>query len=361
MIDYDAIPTQICLGQLRMNFPVKMKCLFAVGLSLLFTSVSVAQRAIDSPITQLETIRKMLQTPENEIDLAKVKLTIDKMIDPKIDETATLARIEEITRNVRAMYPADSSNRYKFEALRSYLYQPGPWNQYQIFKYDLEGDPLGTSITGKLLANYIATRRGNCVSMPILFVIVGQRLGLDVTLSRAPEHYFVKFRSDDGTYINAETTHDGGVKLDASYAREYVITSQAVKNGVYLRPLTKRESATQIVGTLTEFLSHKGDYKHLHPLLDLLMQNDKREASFMVRKGYAYYLEAKARFIDKYPDPNNIPENLKAESDRLGYMNRTWYEKAEALGWRETTPQRLKEQEEYARNAAREQKLKGTP
>ena len=54
------------------------------------------------------------------------------------------------------------------QVLRSYLYDAGTWNHRQPFRYDLEGDPLGREIPGKLLTNYLATRKGNCVSMPTL-------------------------------------------------------------------------------------------------------------------------------------------------------------------------------------------------
>ncbi len=336
------------------------RCIFVLLLGYALHSDSVAQRSLDSPTVQLETIRKLLQVPEKEIDLANVKIVVDKMIDPRIDGAATLKKVNEIVTHVKAMVPANATNRQKFEALRSYVYEPGDWNQNRIFRYDLENDPMGTAIPGKLLANYLATQRGNCVSMPILFVIVGQKIGLDVTLSTAPEHTFVKFRLDDGTYINAETTHDGGVKLDASYIRDYKITPLAMKNRLYLRPLSKRESAVQIVITLTEFLSAKQDYDRLHPILDLLMQYDQKEPALMTRKGYAFYLEIKKKFISPYSTPNDIPSNMIGEYEKLDQLNRKWYEKAEALGWIEPSKDLKKAQENFAKQAAQVLKTKVT-
>ncbi len=37
--------------------------------------------------------------------------------------------------------------------------------------------------------------------MPFLFIILGQKLGLDVTASTAPEHVFVKYRDDMGNIL----------------------------------------------------------------------------------------------------------------------------------------------------------------
>ena len=48
------------------------------------------------------------------------------------------------------------------------------------------------------MSHYLATRKGNCVSMPVLFVILGQKLGLPITLAIAPNHVFAKYKRDNG-------------------------------------------------------------------------------------------------------------------------------------------------------------------
>ena len=53
------------------------------------------------------------------------------------------------------------------------------------FTYDLK-DPLGQQVRSKMLSTYVRTRKGNCVSMPVLFLIVADRLGLKVRLAAAP-------------------------------------------------------------------------------------------------------------------------------------------------------------------------------
>ena len=65
----------------------------------------------------------------------------------------------------------------KLNGLIQYLYHPGEWNDNKPFQYDLD-DPLGTKKpNNKLISNYLKTRKGNCVSMPILVQSLGERLG----------------------------------------------------------------------------------------------------------------------------------------------------------------------------------------
>jgi regulator of sirC expression with transglutaminase-like and TPR domain len=142
-------------------------------------------------VPEAKRVKTILQQPESIMDLAVVKLTIDKMIEPSIDINANLKKIDSIVVQILAMAGSNSSSNAKLLALKRYLYEKGPWNNNEPYQYDF-ADPRGTKINNKLLPTYLATKKGNCVSMPFLFVVLGQRLGLDVSASTAPEHYFVK-------------------------------------------------------------------------------------------------------------------------------------------------------------------------
>lgn len=107
---------------------------------------------------------------------------------------------------MRSQVPASANARQALDALLKTLYEPGSWNQGRPFTYDL-ADPLGHDRKNKQLAVYLATRKGNCVSMPILFVILGQRLGLPAALATAPHHVLVKFADDtQQAWVNVEAT-----------------------------------------------------------------------------------------------------------------------------------------------------------
>lgn len=50
----------------------------------------------------MRSVRSVLETPEGQIDFATAKVGIDKLVDPSIDATATLARIESMAAQLRA-------------------------------------------------------------------------------------------------------------------------------------------------------------------------------------------------------------------------------------------------------------------
>lgn len=265
--------------------------------------------------------------------MARVKLTVDHMIDPSIDVESTLEQLDAMAADVRKRVPLQASKRDTLEALRSYLYQPGPWNNNQPFRYDLD-DPLGRTVRNKLLPTYIARRKGNCVSMPLLFLLLGKKLGLDVAAATAPEHVFVKFRDEAGNVVNIEAT-SGGFKQDASYRRDMPMTDQALANGLYMRALGKRETVALMISTLIESYGETNKPEHTIAVSDLVLEFYPKDAQAMLFKGHAYSQIIKREFMSRYASPTQIPATERPRYRELSYTNNLWYNKAEALGWRQ--------------------------
>lgn len=285
-------------------------------------------------------IQAILQQPEAVMDLAKVKLAIDKMIDPSIDIEANLSRIDGIVGKVRAMAGKDPTSTTKVLALRQYLYDKGPWNDYQPYQYDFN-DPKGTAVRNKLLPQYLKSRKGNCVSMPFLFIILGQRLGIDVTASTAPEHYFVKYTdSDSGATYNLETTSGGHPSREVWYRQEMPMTDQAIANGIYMQRLTKTETAAAMATVLVEHFADQGEYEKVLTISDAILPFYPKNIAVILWKGIAPVRLIKKHFLPRYPNPNMIPAEERPYFRYLSEQNYLWFSKAEALGWREPDPSR---------------------
>ncbi len=284
---------------------------------------------------EIQALRAILNNRDSEIDLARVKLTVDRMVDPSIDIDANLQKLDAMTANVRRSAGASPTSLKTASILRSYLFDAGNWNNQQPFHYDLD-DPLGRKLNNKLLANYLTTKKGNCVSMPTLFVLLAQKLGLEMTFAQSPGHFFVKYRDETGVWYNLETTSGGHQKSDESYQRDTPMTPQALKNGIYMRPLSKRESiVTALIDPLLDNYKNRKNPERIIALADLVLEYHPKDVNAMVGKGYAYFLMLQRDFLLKYPKPKDIPVVDRPRFEELDRSNRIWYEKAEALGWRE--------------------------
>lgn len=177
-------------------------------------------------------------------DIVRAKILVDALIEDEDHSDEVLAIIDGFVASARGVVPENASEWERIQAAQRVLYQPGPWNDHRPFSYD-HADPLGTKIENKLLSNYLETRLGNCVSMPVLLAIVLEQLGVPVTLGQAPVHAFVIWtNSETGQSINLEATSGGNPARDEWYKQNSTLTPEAMENastcGRSLRP-----SATQ--------------------------------------------------------------------------------------------------------------------
>jgi regulator of sirC expression with transglutaminase-like and TPR domain len=303
----------------------------------------------------LAPLRAQFQLPDDRVDYAAAKLSVDRLIDPSTDAAAVRRQLDEWERAVRGNVPANPTARQVLDALLKTLYEPGPWNQGKPFSYDLS-DPLGKNPTNKQLATYLSTRKGNCVSMPLLFVILGQRLGLPVALATAPNHVLVKFADDtQQMWLNVEATA-GGFKYDSSYQLETGISEAALDNGLYLRPLLPHEGVGVIASSLMEHYGAKKDATALMEVADLALAANPKDPVAMIWKANAYYLDTQQRITSKYPNAADVPPELHDEYRRLTQENLAWFAKAESLGWAQKTPE---QEASYLQHIQREKARRG--
>lgn len=107
-----------------------------------------------------------------------------------------------------------------------------------------------------MLPGLLQTHQGSCVTLPLLYVVVAQRLRLPVHLVTVGQHTFARW--DDGkTRLNIEATITDRVAIaedDSVYIRLEQITPQELAGTNTLRNLTNRE----VVGVL--FHARSGIY-----------------------------------------------------------------------------------------------------
>ena len=284
-------------------------------------------------------LRELLSLPESKIDYGSVKLAIDKMVDPSADVDRAEMQIGALFREAAALcgysFARQVSVEARVDALRTCLYRRGPWNENRPFRYDLENDPTGKGILeNNLLPTYLDKRLGNCVSMPILFLVLAQRMGVEACRSTAPEHVFVKVRDESGVYTNHECTHDGGLKADVSYVREFEITPEAVKLGTYLRPLSKKEGILVMAEVLGSHYFRKEDGASLRAFADLVSEMNPGSLQAIHWTTAVYGLTLDAKFKKRYQRYEDVPPGERDEVRRLLRTIRDLEAKAHALGWR---------------------------
>lgn len=110
----------------------------------------------------------------------------------------------------------------------------------------------------------IDNRRGTCISLPLLYIAIGQRLGCPIKAVAVPGHTFCRW--DDpktGERLNIEAANQGGLTdHDDEYYRHwpYEIDPRWEKEHHMLKSLTMREHASVMVGSLGAYYAAKGEH-----------------------------------------------------------------------------------------------------
>ena len=209
----------------------------------------------------------------------------------------------------------------------------GEWNSNRPFAYDLS-DPLGHNIQNKLLSTYLETRLGNCVSMPILFLILADRLGVKVTLSTAPFHLYVQYYDDEiDRWVNLETTDGANPARNAWIRQNINMTDKSIESGIYMRVLSRREMIGVIAGVLLEHYGERHDYIQQHKIAETIIRHDPKNIEAILSYG-----SAAGRMLDliviENPNPRDLNPFERQRYNELVEQNATAFDLAESLGWR---------------------------
>ena len=258
------------------------------------------------------------------------KLALDDLISPT--PTAVAREISILVDAVRQMAGPNPTVPYKVAAIRRVIYQRGAWNGNRPFGYDL-ADPFGLRVENKLLSTYMRTRLGNCVSMPTLFMILAERVGLEASFVVAPLHVFVRFTHPERGPTNVEATSGAHLARNEWYREKMPMTDRAIESGIYMRALTKAEGVALLATTVLDYLERERRYQDVVDVADVILKANPRDALTMVKKGTAFGHILQAEFLNRYPSPASIPPGLRSRYLMLADLNRRAFEDAERLGW----------------------------
>lgn len=129
--------------------------------------------------------------------------------------------------------------------------------------------------------------KSDCFSKSILFVSIGETLGLPIHAVLAPSHVFVRWQFPDGSYVNWETTSNQSFP-DSFYMKNRKISADAVKNGAYLKSLNSKETIGIIYDNVSRYFFEQKSYDRVLYFLDKALENNPQQVSAYNNKGIIY-------------------------------------------------------------------------
>jgi hypothetical protein len=109
------------------------------------------------------------------------------------------------------------------------------------FEYNFDDYAGKKDWSSMFVSTLILTKKGNCHSLPYLYKMIMDELGYDCHLALAPNHIYIKAQNKRVGWYNIELTC-GDFPTDAWLMASGYVHTDAVRNGIYMKALSEKES-----------------------------------------------------------------------------------------------------------------------
>lgn len=138
------------------------------------------------------------------------------------------------------------------------------------FSYDFEDFAGEKDWTKMFVTKLLETGTGNCHSLPFLYKILAEEMGEIAYLSMAPNHTYIKLKTEKNGWFNTELT-SGTFPIDAWIMASGYIHLNAVQNGIYMDTLSSVQSiAVTIADLATGYNKRFGESDNPEFILDCI-------------------------------------------------------------------------------------------
>ena len=232
-----------------------MKKIFPAIICILTLSPALAARR-QAPLANEQkaglyarSIEQVLQLKDDEVDLATAALIVSEYWSDMVNGRRYIARLDEMALEIR-----NRLERRKIEV----NYQAIPViNEYLFDELGFKSIPE-TADPGSLFLHTVMDKKsGYCLSLSMLYLSIGERLGLPLYGVVVPGHFFVRY--DDGrARFNIETTSKGGTAPDEHYIAKFKVP-RGGNNNIYMKNLNKLQTLGCFFNNLGNSYSDVGD------------------------------------------------------------------------------------------------------
>lgn len=182
-----------------------------------------------------------------------------------LDYNSFNLEIEHTANNLRKFINLMNIQHYKTAAnaaLFNYFTKPSWMNQNLAFSYDIEDCGGDKDFSKLFVSKLMRTHSGQCVSLPLYYKILCHEIGGKAFLASAPRHMYIKHLGENNEWVNVELT-TGSFARDEWYIQTMGVTTEAIKNGVFLSAMSTNEDIAYMIYMLgIAYLRKYGDYDY---------------------------------------------------------------------------------------------------
>lgn len=221
------------------------------------------------PAPARERFAQLVDAANDDFDLAEAALLIAQEEQPELDIAAYLQRLDALAAEVRARVPEPSTPAATLARLNELLFQEERLNGNAADYYDPRNSFLNEVLDRKI---------GIPITLSVIYMEVGRRLGMNIFGVGFPGHFLVKYTGPDGEVIldpfhgGTSLTHEQlAQKLRDMYGEGSPFLTQIPR---LLTPASKREILVRMLRNLKGVYLQKNDFPRALNAIDRIVLVD---------------------------------------------------------------------------------------
>jgi hypothetical protein len=162
---------------------------------------------------------------------------------------------------------------------------------HKPYTYDFE-DPWGKQDwTKQFVTKLMGGGKGQCHSMPLMYLILAEEIGVEAWLSYSPSHSYIKVKDGKGNLLNYETTN-GYYTTDVWVQSSGYIKAEALRSGIYMDTMSRKEVvAATLVDLAKGYAIKYGFDQFVLDCLDKALEHSPNNVyALQLRSDYQTYL-----------------------------------------------------------------------
>ena len=195
---------------------------------------------------------RLAALPDGEIDLAEAALWIAAEEYPQLDVAGYLEKLAALSEKLALDWPRDADLARRVQRLNRFLFAEQGLRGNTSNFYDPRNSYLNEVIDRKL---------GIPITLCILYIAVGRRLGLDVRGISFPGHFLAKCTGDDGAAIVVDAFAGVALSFAECQKRLDAVTDRPTRldPALHLRAASNGEILVRVLTNLKQVFLSRGD------------------------------------------------------------------------------------------------------
>ena len=197
---------------LRSSFYALLYCMLLYGV---MQSRTVSAEAL-SPDSIEKRLTSIFSKNSESIDLTETLLLISRDWNSALNEKPLRDEIDQIVKAVQTQLRPEGTAQETVDILRQVIHNE------KGYRYTDQVDNHGVPVNPDelFLHGMLKSKRGYCMNLSLLYLIVGDRLNLPLYGVGLPNHFFVRYESGNDR-INIEATESGASYPDSFYENKF--------------------------------------------------------------------------------------------------------------------------------------------